>query len=118
MIQFFINGGVPMVFVLALGLIGLSSAARFVRSPDRRKVPAVVALSVASCAAALAGVASDVMVFTHAVASRDELRAQAPEAVLQGLSESMSPLVLGGTLLCVTWMVMAAGFRRLAVISP
>lgn len=119
MIQFFINGGLPMVFVLGLGFVGLFSAGRFMRSPDRRKVPAVVALSVATGFAGLTGVATDVMVFTHAVASNEEFHgAQLPLVVLQGLSESMSPLVLAGALSCVTWMVMAAGFRRLAVISP
>jgi len=117
MVQFFIDGGVPMLFVLALGLVGLTSAARFMRSPDRRKVPAVVALSVATFFAAATGVVSDVMVFTHAVAQNEELSRQGLAVVLQGISESMSPAVLGGTFLCLTWMLMAVGFRRLSVIS-
>jgi hypothetical protein len=119
MLQFFINGGVPMVFVLVLGLIGLVSAARFMRSPDRRKVAPVVALSAATFFAAVAGVASDLMVFTHAVAQNDELLRQPTAVILQGISESMSPVILGSSLLCVTWMVMAVGYRRLAaIISP
>ncbi len=118
MIQFFVNGGLPMVFVLGLGFIALVSAARFMRSPDRRKVPAVVSLSVATGFAALTGVVSDVMVFTHAVAQEEKFHSELGPVVLQGISESMSPAVLGGAFLCVTWMVMAVGFRRLAVISP
>ena len=119
MIQFFINGGLPMVFVLVLGLVGLVSAGRFMRSPDRRKVASVVSLSAATGFAALTGIASDVMVFTHAVAQNETFHG--PDfgpVILQGISESMSPAILGGAFLCVTWMVMAVGFRRLAVISP
>lgn len=117
MVQFFVDGGLPMVFVVVLGLVGLVSAARFMRSPDRRKVAAVVALSVATACAAVTGVASDIMVFTHTVAQHEALLREGPAVVLQGLSESMSPAILGGTLLCLTWMLMAVGFRRLSVIS-
>lgn len=119
MLQFFINGGLPMVFVLVLGLIGLVSAARFMRSPDARKVAPVVALSVATLFAALTGVASDLMVVTHVVASEPGFHDEKmPIVLLQGFSESMSPAILGGTLLCVTWMVMAVGYRRLGVRLP
>lgn len=118
MVQFFINGGVPMVFIMVLGLIGLVASARFMRSPDRRKVGAVVALSVATGFAALTGVATDLAVFTHAVAQNDTWLRQPTGIILQGISESMSPAILGGTFLCLTWMMMAVGFRRLAVISP
>ncbi len=117
MLQFFIDGGLPMVFVLVLGLVGLASAVRFMRSPDRRRVATVVALSVATLFATLTGVASDLAVFTHAVAQHEELLREAPAVVLQGISESMSPAILGGTLLCLTWMIMAVGFRRLSTIS-
>jgi hypothetical protein len=119
MLQFFLNGGPPMVFLLVLGFIGLVSAARFMRSPDSRRVPTVIALSVATGFASLTGVASDIAVFTHHVAANEEwLNTALAGVVLQGISESMNPAILGGTFLCVTWMLMAVGYRRLALRMP
>lgn len=119
MLQFFVNGGPPMVFLLVLGLVGLVSAGRFMRSPAPGKVAPVVALSVATGFAALTGMATDLAVFTHHVANNEEwLKNELAAVVLQGISESMSPAILGGAFLCVTWMIMAAGFRRLALRLP
>jgi hypothetical protein len=116
MLQFFLNGGPPMVFLLVLGFIGLTSAARFMRSPDPRRAPSVIAFSVATGFAALTGVATDLAVFAHRVAGNDEWLSHAlAQVVLQGISESMNPAILGGTFLCVTWMLMAVGYRRLAL---
>jgi hypothetical protein len=119
MLEFFMAGGPPMFFLLALGLIAVVSAARFMRSPDPRKVGAIVALSVATGFAALTGVASDLHVFTNRVAHHEEwLETQLAAVVLQGISESLTPAILGGTLLSVTWMLMAVGYRRLALRLP
>ncbi|MBL8951070.1 MAG: hypothetical protein JNK82_09855 [Myxococcaceae bacterium] len=117
MLQFFVNGGLPMVFVLALGLFGLVSAARFMRSPDRKRVSTVVALSVATGFATLTGIAADLATVGHVVAQNEGLQEKALAVVLQGFSESMSPAILGGTLLCLTWMLMAVGFRRLSAMT-
>ena len=34
--------------------------------------------------------------------------------VMEGISESLAPAILGSTLLCFVWLVMAVGQRRLA----
>ncbi|MBK7860581.1 MAG: hypothetical protein IPJ65_18680 [Archangiaceae bacterium] len=119
MLEFFIAGGPPMVFLLVLGLLAVVSAARFMRSPDARRVATVVALSVATFFAAVTGVVADLSVFTHRVAQNEDwLEHQLAAVVLQGFSESLSPAILGGTLLCVTWMLMAVGYRRLSARLP
>lgn len=114
MLTFFQAGGFPMFFVLGLGLAALIAAARFMRAPDPRKSGTVVALTVAAAFATLCALASDIAAVGKNVAQKDDWGADLPRVVLMGLSESMSPVILGGTLLCVTWLVMAVGYRRLA----
>jgi hypothetical protein len=112
--EFFRNGGMPMGFVLGLGALAVLSALRFMGAPDRRRVATVISLSVATAFSALTGVATDLAVTAHYAAASD----QAHALTLQGFSESMSPAILGGVFLTVTWMIMAAGFRRLAARLP
>jgi hypothetical protein len=118
MVTFFLAGGAPMLFVLGLGLAALIAAARFMRTPDPRRTGTVVALTLAAAFATLCGVATDIAAVGKNVAQNDELGADMPRVVLMGVSESMSPMILGGTLLCVTWLVMAVGYRRLEARVP
>ncbi len=76
-------------------------------------------MTLAAAAAAVTGVASDLAVVGHHVAQSENFTEplMLARVCLQGLSESLSPIILGATLLCVTWLVMAVGYRRLAA-SP
>ena len=120
MLEFFLAGGVPMFGVLVCGVAALVAAIRFAMSPDKRKVAAVVALSVASTSSSLLGFAADVSTTFRAVSQNPEW--QKPELMpiilLQGIHESFSPVILGFALLTVIWLVMAVGFRRLAPRLP
>jgi ABC-type Fe3+ transport system permease subunit len=119
MIQFFLNGGPPMLFIVILGLAGLVSAGRFMSRPDPRRVGTAVALTVGLVFAAVTGVATDVAAFTTHVARLEGVAdGERAAMALQGLSESMSPAILGGTFACVIWLMMAVGFRRLAARLP
>jgi hypothetical protein len=120
MLQLFLDGGVPMLFVLVLGLAALIAAARFMRAPDARRSGTVSALTLAAAAAAVTGLATDLAVVGHHVAQSDQFTEplMLARVCLQGLSESLSPIILGATLLCVTWLVMAVGYRRLASRLP
>ena len=120
MLQFFLNGGVPMFGVVVCGLSALVAAVRFAISPDRRKVGAIASLSLATTATSLLGVAADLATVFHVVASNEEFQKPnvMPVVLLQGLSESASPPILGFALLTVIWLVMAVGYRRLAPRLP
>jgi hypothetical protein len=107
-----------MLFVLGLGFAALIAAARFARVPDLRRTGTVVALTVATSFASLVGLASDLSGVGYTVARNDEFKDDLARITLEGLAESMSPLILGGTLLCVTWLVMAVGYRRLNARVP
>jgi hypothetical protein len=116
MIQFFLNGGVPMLGVVVCGLGALLAAIRFTISPDRRKVGAIASLSLATLATSVLGFAADLAMVCSRINSIPEWHAPdvMPLVLVQGVSEAFSPVILGLALLTVIWLVMAVGFRRLA----
>ena len=120
MLEFFKAGGVPMFGVLVCGLAALVAAIRFAMSPDRRKVSAVVALSVAALSSSVLGFVTDLNAVGAAIQKVEEFQKfdVLPFILIQGFRESLSPLILGLALLTVIWLVMAVGFRRLAPRLP
>ena len=120
MLEFFLAGGVPMLGVVVCGLVALIAAVRFALTPDKRKVAAIVALSVAALASSLLGLAADLAAVAGAISRTEELQKAdvMPLVMIQGFRESLSPVILGLALLTVIWLVMAVGFRRLAPRLP
>jgi hypothetical protein len=116
MIEFFQAGGVAMWFVLLFGVASLVAAGAFAVSPDPRKVEAVRALTGAAVFSIAAGIVADLAKVGSTVASHPEwsVSPKIHLIVMQGFAESMTPGVLGFSLLALTWMVMAVGHRRLA----
>lgn len=115
MIEFFQSGGMPMWFILAFGLAALSGAIFFAVRPDELRLGALRAMSWATLFASLSG-------FIAAVATTLRYCVQLPPAeatnwhvfVMQGFAESSANLILGLSLLALTWLVIAVGLRRLA----
>lgn len=116
MIEFFQAGGVPMWFVLLFGVASLVAAGAFAISPDPRKVEAVRALTWAAVFSIAAGIVADLAAVGSNVPAHPEwsVSPKIHLIVMQGFAESMTPGVLGFSLLALTWMVMAVGHRRLA----
>jgi hypothetical protein len=115
MIEFFQAGGWSMFLILALGLLTLGAAAMFMRKPEARDVGMIRGFSVATVFAVLCGVATDLAtVFTH-VPNHPEW-AHSPDMpliVMTGLGESLTPAILGFSMLTLAWLVTAVGVRRL-----
>ena len=115
MIEFFQSGGMPMWFILAFGLAALGGAIFFAVRPDELRLGALRAMSWATLFASLSG-------FIAAVATTLRYCVQLPPAeatnwhvfVMQGFAESYANLILGLSLLALTWLVIAVGLRRLA----
>ena len=116
--DFLLAGGVPMIGVLVCGLIAVFAAVRFAMAPDRRKIGAIVSLSVATTFSSILGVVADL----REVASHGPDFAKAPDTLvpilLVGFAESMSPVMFGFATLTAVWLVMAVGFRRLVPRLP
>src|SRR5262245_13178706 len=101
MLEMFRAGGFPMWAILAFGLFDLSLGARFAFRPERRLLPVIVALGCAVLFSVFAGTAKDFATVGMQVPHRPEL-ANSPQIhliILEGFAESMSPSILGFSLL-------------------
>ena len=116
MIQFFQNGGFPMWFILGFGLASLIGAALFARKPDEIRLGALRAMSWATAFVSFAGFVAGIAVTLAACANLPPDVAERWHVyVMMGTSESSSNLILGASMLALTWLVIAIGLRRLAV---
>ena len=115
MIEFFQAGGFPMWIILLLGLGALVSAGTFAFKPDERKVGFIRGLSTAMVFSVLSGVASDLATVCHAVATKPELSksGELHLIVMMGIAESLTPAIMGFTMLSLVWMLVGIGHRRL-----
>jgi hypothetical protein len=114
MLTFFKEGGFPMFFLLAFGLAALVLAGLYARVPSRARLRQTIALSFATGFTAVTGTAKAIAMVGHHVsaylARHPEMAL--PEVLLQGLAESMAPLILGFTLLSLVALVVAVGLYR------
>lgn len=116
MLELMRAGGVPMWFVLGLGLIALMAAVAFAVRPDERRVAAIRDLSWATLFSTAAAIVSGFAAVGYKVPANPDW-ANNPKIhliVMEGISESLSGGILGFALLTLTWLVVAVGHRRLA----
>jgi hypothetical protein len=117
--DWFRSGGAAMWFLSAVGIAALLAAASFARRPDLALVPRVERLTSAVVWSMVAGVASDLAEVGRAIPSTPEW-AHSPDLVLiilTGISESLTPAVLGAAILSVDALLMAAGHARLRALG-
>ena len=113
-LHFMQEGGWAMWFVLAFGLITLLAAAGFALQPRPAQRYAVRFFSRATSFAILSAISANLAAVGYKVPSIPEL-ANSPRLhliVMEGISESLAPGILGFSLLSFAWMVMAVGQRR------
>lgn len=115
------EGGWPIWFTLLFGLITLGAAIRFAVKADRKALPFIVGMSVATGFSVLNGIVADLGAVGHHVNARwaslysEEGGYQGVvRALSQGVAESLSPGILGFTLLSLTWLVASVGLSRSA----
>jgi len=115
MLDLFRAGGFPMWAILAFGLFDLALGARFAFRPERRLLPVIVALGFAVLFSVFAGTAADFATVAIQVPHRPEW-AESPKVhliILEGFGESMSPSILGFSLLSLVSLECAVGLRKL-----
>jgi hypothetical protein len=114
MLTLFTEGGFPMWFLLAFGLATLFFSVRFARAPARRTLRTAIALGVATLFTTLTSLAADVAEVGHHAPEylKRHPETTLAEALLQGLAESMSPCILGFTILSLAALVAALGYQR------
>jgi hypothetical protein len=114
MLTMFMDGGFPMWFLLAFGLATLVYAAGFARAPVRRTLRITFALGGATAFTSLTGICTDLAKVGHHAPIYLETHSgiNLAEIVLQGVAESLSPGILGFTMLSLAALLVALGFHR------
>ena len=109
-------GGFPMFVIVVFGLMGVANAARFAWAPGPGRVAYQVALGLAVLFAGVGGVATDLIAVSVQVPAHPEWVAESGlmMLVLQGVGESLTPLVLATGALIAQSLLMALGLRRLS----
>lgn len=104
------NGGVPVIFVLVFGVLALTGAAYAAARPDERTLRYVKGMIWATVASVGSATCADLGATFQAVSGAPGT----PTAMLlQGLSESMSPGILGFSLVSLAALFVAIAARRL-----
>jgi hypothetical protein len=116
MVEFFRAGGMPIWMVTLFGVITLVAAILFARRPDERRMAFIRAMTTATVLNIIGGVASCVGMVFYRVSTVPELAkpGEVHLVVMMGLAESLTPAILGFTLLSLVWLITAIGVRRLA----
>lgn len=108
------EGGFPVLFLLAFGLLAMAFAVRFATAPTQRVFRTTLALSAATLLTSINGIfAAFSAVAHHAPEYVKRHPGQSlAEVVLLGFGESMSPGILGFTLLSLIALILALGVYR------
>ncbi|HEX6274414.1 MAG TPA: hypothetical protein VFZ53_15335 [Polyangiaceae bacterium] len=114
MMTLFKEGGFPMWFLLAFGLGTLIFAVRYAMAPTIWAFRVTCGFSAATLATAVTATCAALAAVGHHApeyAKRHPAMTLA-EVVLQGVAESMSPGILGFTMLSLAAMIVTLGFYR------
>ncbi len=113
MLTLFEEGGFPMWFLLAFSVLTLLSSARFATQPHRSRLW-LAAARMATLFTTLTAICADLAQVGHELPSylnrHHELSLSS--ASLQGFAESMSPAIVGFTVLSLSALMLALGFHR------
>jgi hypothetical protein len=112
MAHFIRAGGYPIWIVIALSVPMLYLGVRFAIAADARRLAILRALTWAQLAMIGAGVASNVIAVMWHLGRHLEPGESPLHGLFIGLGESLTPAVLGFSVLSVAWMLVAFGLRR------
>ncbi len=112
MLDFIIAGGFSMLILLALGIAILIPAVKFARNADPQRLSLIRALTVAISFATIVGVTSGFAATCHYIVKGEPLKEPLP-VLLQGFAESVTNVILGGSIVAVAWILVAVGVRRM-----
>ncbi|HKO48037.1 MAG TPA: hypothetical protein VJV79_09955 [Polyangiaceae bacterium] len=114
MLTLFREGGFPMWFLLVFGGLLLISGARFAIRPDALRLRVALALGAATWFTMVTAVCAALATVGHQAPA---YLARHPEmtlasVLLQGIAESLSPAILGSTVLTLAALSIALGSYR------
>jgi hypothetical protein len=113
LVTLFRNGGFPMVFVIAFGVIALGTSFWYALRPDAKHEGFIKWMGRATLWAILNGFCSDLATVAYFAAKEEMDSVQRTRIMLEGFYESMSPGILGFAFLSLVALLTAVGRRRL-----
>lgn len=112
-------GGFPMWFILLFGSLLLLSTGWFAVRPDERRLGLARGAGLATLFSTLAATAAALGATFHTLAGEGDRHPElsivspdGPRALLMGLAESMSPMIMGFTFLSLAGFLYAVGAAR------
>ena len=114
MLTLFREGGFPIWFLLSFGALSLLAAARFALRPEPARLRLALALAAATLFTMSTAISAALATVGHQAPG---YLARHPEdslsgVILQGLAESLSPAILGSTVLTLSALFVALGCYR------
>lgn len=120
MMEFMKAGGAPIWIVLLFGLATLVIAAFFAWRPDERRYALLTGMTKCTQFALWSGILSCLAAVMIKVPNNPQW-AKSPDLpliVMTGIGESLTPGILGFTILSLAWLLGAFGKKRLAEKAP
>src|ERR1019366_2996878 len=112
MIEFFKDGGWSMFVILLFGFVALAPAGFFAARPDGKHEGFLKWMCRALLWSTLTGLTSDFAAVFHYTTNLTDAEERS-RTILQGMAESMSPVIMGLGFLTLTAFLTAIGRRRL-----
>src|SRR5437764_558803 len=114
MANLILEGGFPVFFLLAFGLSAMAFAVRFATAPSWRVLRTTLALCAATLLTSINGMFVAFSAVGHQAPQylKHHPASSLSEVVLLGIGESMSPGILGFTVLSLVALILALGVYR------
>lgn len=113
LIDAFHAGGYTMFLIVVLGIVMLVAAGRFARSANPQGLALVRALTLAMSFSVVAGVFANLIAVCNAIGNNPEWAKEPLPILIEGFGESVNPIVFGGSLCAIAWILVAFGVRRM-----
>ena len=118
MLDFFRAGGFNMFPLTVLGIALLVTGVKFARNASPEGLSLIRALTIAISFCTVIGVAAGLASTAKFVVERPEAKAEPLMYLLQGFAETMTNVMLGGSFVVLTWILVAVGVRRMPKENP
>ena len=113
MLDFFRAGGFNMFPLTVFGIALLVTGIKFARNADAQRLSLIRALTTTIAFCTIIGVAAGLASTAKFVASEPEAQKEPLTYLLMGFAETMTNVILGGSFVVLTWILVAVGVRRM-----
>src|ERR1043165_5006031 len=118
MLDFFKAGGFNMFPLTVFGIAMLVTGIKFARNADAQRLSLIRALTTTIVFCMIIGVAAGLASTAKYVVNVPEAQKDPLPYLLMGFAETMTNVMLGGSFVVLTWILVSFGVRRLPKENP